>query len=80
MKKVAFGNYKMPVNRAFLHKENFFEQEIAHVLRSISYVIKNAFPEAFFIKTARQNIQNTQKIFKNPLTNQNSNGKVFTKS
>ena len=23
-KKVAFGNYKMPENRAFLHKENFF--------------------------------------------------------
>ena len=30
----------MPVNRAFLHKENFFEQEIAHDLRAQGFVVE----------------------------------------
>ena len=35
----------MPEKRAFLHKENFFEQEIAHDLRAISYVIEKTHRE-----------------------------------
>ena len=52
----------MPENRAFLHKENFFEQAIAHDLRAISYVIRKCpFLRAFF--RAFNNIDITKTVF-----------------